>query len=193
MKRSSKYAVTGGIGSGKSAVCGILRGLGYAVFSCDAISRELWQSREYLALLSREFPTCQREGTVDKEALSELVFRDPSAREKLNALSHPRIMEELFRRTEGHAISFSEVPLLFEGGYESFFDGVILVRRAEEERIRAVSLRDGLKEEQVRARISSQLPDSAKTGKNVFIIDNDGSEEELRLAVWNCLVRLGVK
>ena len=60
--KQSKIAVTGGLGSGKSAVCQILKDLGYPVFSCDEINRELWGEEEYLGILAKTFPDCPADG-----------------------------------------------------------------------------------------------------------------------------------
>ena len=192
MTQSKKYAVTGGIGSGKTAVCGILKEFGYPVFSCDEISRALWKDKAYLEALKALFPSCIKEGEPDKTAISALVFSDEAARRKIEAFSHPRIMEELFAQMNAHAVSFAEVPLLFEGGYEKLFDGVLAVERKEDLRICSVMARDGLSEEAISRRIAAQLPDEERRKKGVICIGNNGSKEELRLFVKNALSLLGL-
>ena len=178
--QSKKIAITGGIGSGKSRLCDIFRSMGYPVFSCDDISRQLWQEREYRAALAALFPTCVREGEVDRTLLSSLVFSDVEARKKLENFSHPRILERLLADMGGGKIVFAEVPLLFEGGYEGLFDGIVVLLRDPRERIRSVQLRDGLTEEEIRARMSAQIDVDALKDKDVIIIRNDGSTEDLR-------------
>lgn len=174
MRQNKKFAVTGGIGSGKSTVLGMLRARGFAVFSCDAISDELWGEEAYLRGLSELFPACVREGKPDRRLLAEIVFSDKAALARLDAYSHPRIMEALMSRMT-EPVCFAEVPLLFEGGYETLFDGIIVVTRREEARIAAVSLRDGLGEKAVRARMQAQLSDREREEKaGCFILENDG-------------------
>ena len=183
MMQSKRYAVTGGIGSGKTVVLELLERKGYAVFSCDEISRELWRDADYRKGLAELFPTCALGGEIDKKALSELVFSDENALARLNAYAHPCIMRELFRRMEGHPIAFAEVPLLFEGGYETEFDGIIAVRRGVKERMDSVIARDGLSENDVQQRMDRQFDPSLLETKHCFILENNGSIEELEQGI----------
>ena len=135
----NKIAITGGIGSGKSAVCRILKERGYPVFSCDEINRTLLSEKSYLDGLCALFPTCVKDGKLQKTALAALVFSDKEALETLNAYAHPRISERLQRDMDAaQKTCFAEVPLLFESGMTKQFDGAIVVLRNKEERIRAV-------------------------------------------------------
>lgn len=190
--RSKKFAVTGGIGSGKSVVCRILKERGYPVYSCDDISRALWQREEYRRELATAFPSCAEEGLADKAKVASLVFSDAQARRALEAIAHPRIMQELISSMEEHPVAFAEVPLLFEGGFEDLFDGAILVMRPEQVRIEAVKQRDGLSEEEVRARIAAQIPDEGRGGKALFAIDNSGGLAVLEEKVSAALRFFGV-
>ena len=154
----NKIAITGGIGSGKSAVCRILKERGYPVFSCDEINRTLLSEKSYLDGLCALFPTCVKDGKLQKTALAALVFSDKEALETLNAYAHPRISERLQRDMDGaKKTCFAEVPLLFESGMTKQFDGVIVVLRNKEERIRAVVTRDGLTAERAEARMKQQF------------------------------------
>lgn len=180
MMQSKKIAVTGGIGSGKSTLCGILRGWGYPVFSCDSIAAELWKEAHFLETLSQRFPDCCEGGKIVREKLSARVFADVGARRTLEKLMHPVIMERLIKEMECCPVSFGEVPLLYEGGYEGLFDGVIALRRSEAKRIAAVKERSGLSEEEVRARMRSQIDPAELSEKHCFLLENDGSVEELK-------------
>ncbi len=177
---NKKIAVTGGIGSGKSLACEILREAGFPVFSCDKINAELWTDGDYLYGLSQLFPACISDGKVDKCRLSALVFRDEEARKVLNGYAHEKIMQKLYAAMEGYPLSFAEVPLLFECEKEGDFDGVIAILRGMEERISAVVLRDGLSREEVKARINSQYDYSKISEKPCIMIENDGDKARLR-------------
>lgn len=179
MTPSKKIAVTGGIGSGKSAFCEILKQKGVPVYSCDQIYAELLGDGEYLSALAQAFPECFTDGVFNKRLLAERIFSDDNAREKLNRLAHPRIMAELMRRMEGHELAFAEVPLLFEGGYDNLFDKIIVVKRGKEARITALSERDGLSREQILSRMNAQCGEEIYEKKNVTVVENDGSKEEL--------------
>ena len=187
----NKIAITGGIGSGKSAVCRILKERGYPVFSCDEINRTLLSEKSYLDGLCALFPTCVKDGNLQKTALAALVFSDKEALETLNAYAHPRISERLQREMEGAGKTcFAEVPLLFESGMTDLFDGVLVVLRNKEERIRAVVTRDGLTPEKAEARMKQQFDYDGPLPDGCLVIENDGDEAALRKKVDDMLKAL---
>lgn len=187
----NKIAITGGIGSGKSAVCRILKERGYPVFSCDEINRTLLSEKSYLDGLCALFPACVKDGKPNKTALSALVFSDKEALKTLNAYAHPRISERLRRDMEGaEKTCFAEVPLLFESGMTKQFDGAIVVLRNKEERIRAVVARDGLTAEQAKARMKQQFDYDGPLPDGCLAIENDGDETALREKVDDVLEAL---
>ncbi len=188
--KSKKFAITGGIGSGKSAVADIVRAAGYPVFSCDEINAELWQDAEYLSMLANDFPQCTEGGEIVKKRLSELIFHNAEARGMLNALAHRRIMARLFVLMDEREVSFAEVPLLFECGLEGSFDGVIAVVREKEARVQAVVSRDGLSREDVLARIKSQFDYGQIGEKQCEIVQNDSSLSQLKINVQLAINRL---
>lgn len=187
----SKFAVTGGIGSGKSAVCRLLCERGYPVFSCDEINHTLLQDEEYLKGLAVLFPACFRKEKLDKAALASLVFSDRGALEKLNGYAHPRIYDRLKAEMErAKTACFAEVPLLFESGKKDIFDGAIVVLREKEARINAVIARDGLTREEAEARIKDQFDYDGPLPKGCYVVRNDGDEEALEHAVDGLLKTL---
>lgn len=192
MTRKVKIAVTGGIGSGKSYVMKLLSEMGYPVFSCDEISHELWSEEAYLHALSASFPTCTVGGKIVKEKLSDLIFSDEGERKRLETISHPRIMERLIQKMDEHPISFAEVPLLFEGGYESLFDGVILIERDARERIASVMRRDGICEESVKKRILAQQSDEEREKRGAVVLKNDGTVSDLKEKLPSVLHTFGL-
>ena len=193
MTQNKKIAVTGGIGSGKSMVCALLKKRGYPVFSCDEINRAMLQDAGYRAELAAAFPACVQDGAFQKELLAAAVFSNEAARKKLDALSHPRIMRTLLARmNEAEGTCFAEVPLLFEGGYENLFDGVIAVRREKEARIRAVRARDGLSEEEIAGRMRRQFPPEKLEEKGCFILENDGDARTLDEKLTRLLRAMGI-
>lgn len=183
-----KIAITGGIGSGKSTVCSLLKKKGYSVFSCDDIYGEIVVSDSYIQKIKALFPTAVENNQIDKKRLSDIVFSDTEKREQLNSVAHPLIMQELIKRMENdeEEISFAEVPLLFEGGFDALFDGILIVNRSEKKRILAVYERDGLSEEEIRRRISVQFSYHLHsnnyqnfTRTPIFIINNNAGIEDL--------------
>ncbi len=180
-------AITGGIGSGKSTVLAYLREKGYAVFSCDAIYREIIDTPAYVKKIREVFPLCVVNGKIDKSRLAEIVFKDKTMREKLNDAAHPYIMQRLqecMREAEGCV--FAEVPLLFEGNFENQFDYVLVVHREMEARIQSVIERDGYTRAQILDRIASQFDYDAPSAKkrfedcNAVLLFNEGRVEDLK-------------
>ena len=183
-------AITGGIGSGKSTVAKEILLLGFPVFSCDQIYREIMEDEAYIAQISNVFDGVVVEGKIDKNALSRLVFSDKTARNKLNSIAHPLIMSTLYARMQNCASDFvfAEVPLLFEGGYEKDFDDIIVVYRNKSERIKSVMDRDGVSELEVVSRMRSQIDYEKKmqswaNDKKIHIIQNDSGANDLKIAV----------
>ena len=139
-----KIAITGGIGSGKSTVLQYLKEKSYIVFSCDEIYRDLSNTYEFIEKLKKLFPDAIVDGKLDRKKLSNIVFKDKEELLKLNRLTHPLIMEKLLYEMEkaSSGVVFAEVPLLFEGNYQTKFDYVIVVVRDLNDRIEAIKLRD---------------------------------------------------
>ena len=189
----SKYAVTGGIGSGKSVFCNILRKSGYPVYSCDEIYREVFRDEEYLKELSRLFPDCFTDGAPDKKAIARRAFSSEEDNRALNALAHPRVMKKLFEQAAEDEVFFAEVPLLFEGGYELLFDGVIVLEREKSARVSAVRARDGLSEEEVLARMARQVDERVYREKKCVMVKNDGDFASLRKKAEEALQALGLR
>lgn len=181
MKQSKKIAVTGGIGSGKSTVMKIIAGKGYPIFSCDEIYSQLTSDRDFLNILHHSFgDILNGDGTLDRKKLSEIVFNNPAKLAELDKITHPAIYKEMFRMAdEAGGICFCEVPLLFESGAESLFDGVIIVMRNEEQRIKSVAKRDKLPEQDVKKRISNQFDYNSADFAMYYVIHNNGDLSEL--------------
>lgn len=168
-----RIAVTGTIGSGKSAVCAYLREKGYDVFDCDAVNRELLEpGNDGYKAVRKVFPECFHDEELDKKALSQEVFQDPEKRLILESLLHPLILKELKEREDDPL--FAEVPLLFEAGWDRYFDLKILVVSDDEtvcERLR----QRGLSEDEIRGRLNAQMPAAEKMKRADKIIYNNDS------------------
>ena len=154
-----KIAITGGIGSGKSEAIKIIKELGFPVFSCDEIYKEIIFSKEYVQRIEENFPTCVKNGIIDRKELSAIVFANREKRDLLNSLSHPLIMEKLLTEMETvpEGLIFAEVPLLFENGFESMFDHIIVIKRSKNNRIQSVIKRNKLSEEELQKRMAAQF------------------------------------
>ncbi len=181
MQNNIKIAVTGGIGSGKSAVCEIIKSIGLPVFSCDEIYKELCTRPQFLNKLTEEFGgILSSNGALDRKKLAEIVFKDGSALKKLNEITHPAIMQELFLRAKNEKLCFCEVPLLFENGFEKLFDGVIVVMREFNERIDCVAKRDKISLNEAVLRAKSQFDYDNNDFAQYYVIHNGGNLADLK-------------
>lgn len=153
-----KVAITGGIGSGKSTVAQFIEEQGYKVVSCDEVHKSLLKDKKFLLKLSEEFGkdiiSC---GKLDRKKLASVVFSDTEKLKRLNKITHPIIMREALNGMAGSRVACCEVPLLFENGYEKYFDKVIVVLRNKEDRIAAVKKRDNITESEIEKRLYCQL------------------------------------
>lgn len=180
-------AVTGGIGSGKSTLLGLFKAAGYPIFSADVIYAELLRNEQFVYLVSLSVgvePIKTENGLkLDRKKIAEKVFSDGNLLKNLNEVTHGAIMTEMQNRAKREDKTvFCEVPLLFEGGYEKLFDLIIVVRRSDEDRIKAVEIRDGKTKEKVKKIIENQF-DYSKIieDEHTIIVENDGDLSALKV------------
>ena len=195
---NKKIAITGGIGSGKSAVSNILRDMSYPVYSCDEIYAEIVKSKSYINEIEKNFPAAVNQGGIDKKTLAEMVFNNEKERERLNKIAHPLIMQALLKRMNENEnqIVFAEVPLLFEGHFENLFEQTIVVLRNREARIRSICARDNVSRDKALERLNAQFDYDDIQSKNHFqkigaiLIENKGEFSALKNVVEVALKEL---
>jgi dephospho-CoA kinase len=196
------FALTGSIGTGKSAVAKMLADLGAHIIDTDLIAREVVEpGRPALKEIAEIFgaDVIRPDGTLDRDRVRDQIIRDPSRREKLNGITHPRIntivMDRIMacnRLHDGMPIII-DVPLLFESGWDALFPDVILVHVPVE--IQAVRLmeRDRLDRNTAELTIAAQMGIDEKKGRAHYLIDNSGSLEETRKQVEKVFQQLREK
>ncbi|HXM54502.1 MAG TPA: dephospho-CoA kinase [Candidatus Dormibacteraeota bacterium] len=183
--------LTGGIGTGKSAVSAILRRMGATVIDADEATRAV-QARgtEGLRLLVEAFGPgiLTPDGDLDRARLAAVAFADPDARARLNAIVHPLVRQWMAERQQeaverGDPVVVLDIPLLFEARGAGAFETVLLVYAPESVQLdRLVRLR-GMTGEQARARIAAQLPIEEKRRLATHVIENTGSLDDLEREV----------
>jgi dephospho-CoA kinase len=182
--------LTGGIGSGKSTVSAMLRELGAAVVDADAGARAVVEpGQPGLAEIGEAFgPDVLRpDGSLDREKVAALVFSDPEARARLDAITHPRVREWMAERVQeavaaGSELVVLDVPLMYESGLEGGVESVIVVWASPETQVsRAVER--GMTEADARARVAAQMPIDEKRARADHVVDNSGSPEDTRRQV----------
>ncbi len=182
-----RVGLTGGIGSGKSEVARIFEELGAFIIDTDVLARDaVAPHSDGLLAIARVWPSVVRGGALDRNALAEIVFNDPAARERLNAIVHP-FVRRLAREKEHHAqpgqLIVHVVPLLFETGYGELVDKSVVVVAPDEERIARVVQRDRSGEAHVRARMAAQIAPGEARQRADYVIENDGNLGHLRQRV----------
>lgn len=185
------YGLTGGIGTGKSTVAALLEEYGIPVVSADELSRVVVArgSEGLRSVVDRFGPEILTEHKeLDRGKMAELVFSDPSQRHELEAILHPLIRERFEQVLDalekaGHEVAIYEVPLLFEKNLQYEMKATVLVTADEAVRIHRVIARDHTTEAAVRARIATQMDESLKRRKADYVIENNGSLDDLRREV----------
>jgi len=180
------FGLTGGLASGKSTVAARLRAQGVPIIDADALAREVVApGSEGLSEVVQAFgpEVLQPDGALDRTRVADIVFRDPAARRRLNAILHPRIGALSLQRAaeiqaRGEPLACYEAALLVENGLADAFRPLVVVAVPEEEQVVRAMLRDGAPESQVRARMAAQLPLDEKVKVADFVIDNSRSREE---------------
>lgn len=194
-------ALTGNIASGKTEVARRLAHHGATVIEADQLAREVVAPGQpaWREIVERwgEGVLERPGGPIDRSALRHIVFADDDARRALEAITHPRIemrRRELIDRARqrGDRIVVCDIPLLFETGMEQRFDRVIVVDAPEATRLERLVHGRGLAPEEARQMIAAQMPAAPKRAGAHYLIENDGTLEELRDrvdAVWAQLAR----
>ena len=182
------FALTGGIGSGKSTVARFVAEAGVPVVDADRLARQVVEpGTEGLAAIRDAFgaDVLLADGQLDRKRLGSIIFADQEARARLESILHPRIKraaEQAFadHAAEGHRLVCYEIPLLFETEQHLRYQPVVVVHVPEAAQLARVMARDGLGEEEAERRISAQIPLDAKAEQAEHVIDNTGSLEETR-------------
>lgn len=183
-----RIGLTGGIGSGKSTVAALYAELGAHVIDADELAREVVRpGSDGLAALVEVFGVrvLADDGSLDRAGLAEIVFRDPEARQQLNAITHPRIAArtaELIAALPDDGVLIHDVPLLVELGMQAAYDLVVVVDAPDEVRLRRLVDR-GLTEADAQSRIAAQAPREQRLAVADIVIDNSGDLNSLRRQV----------
>jgi dephospho-CoA kinase len=195
-----KVGLTGGIGSGKSAVAAELAAYGATVVDADAIAREVVEpGMPGLEAVVAEFGdrVLTPDGRLDRPRLGEIVFADEASLTRLNAIVHPLVGERSAQLMEeavasGVEVVVYDVPLLVENGLGPLYDLVVVVDAPDAVRVERVTANRGMPREQVEARIRAQADRDTRLAAADLVVDNSGTREELteRVAeLWRELLR----
>jgi len=181
--------LTGGIASGKSLVARFLRELGAEVIDADAVAREVVEPgtaalREIAEAFGPEI--VRPDGTLDRRALADRIFRDAGARARLNAITHPRMKETMREKLialarQGVKIAVLEAALLLDAGWDDLADEVWVTVAPRDTAAQRTAQRSGLEEAEVLRRIEAQMSDEERIRRADVVIDTGGDMEATRV------------
>ncbi len=194
------FAVTGGIGSGKSTAMRILKDNGFNTISCDEITTKLYKKRKIKLLIKKLFPFAVKGfffPQLDRKKIAEEVFNKSKSHKLLTDTITPLIMAEVKKECSKSSDSvFVEVPILYECSYQKDFDFVIIITRNKDERIKSVMTRSNMSKEQVEKRMANQIDydtfDFAcqKDNPPVCPIENNDDVENLKAQLLTLVTSL---
>ncbi len=191
LSRGLLVGLTGGIGSGKSAVAALLAQRGARVLDADALARDVVaRGSEGLRRIVGEFgrEVLDEDGDLDRGRLAELVFTDARTRQRLNAIVHPLVAARMAAMLAGGApgdVTVYDVPLFVEEAVQDRhdFDLIVVVEAPVVLRVQRLIRDRAMTEEQVRARLATQATDEQRRAVADLVIVNDGSRADLTRAV----------
>lgn len=170
------YALTGGIGSGKSTVLGLLKKMDVPTFSADDSAKHAMQHNPEIKKKIKSLfgDLAYKNGILDRSLIAEQVFNNKSKLEALNSIVHPAATAAYakWQALQNAPYTVYEFPIVFELNAQDRFDGVILVTAPDKERIKRVKNRDHISEDAVRARMLNQWTDEQKMVLADFVIEN---------------------
>lgn len=190
--------LTGGIASGKSTVAEILKRQGAAIINADVLAREVVEpGHQAWAEIVNTFgiAVLQPDRTLDRQKLRAIIFDDAAARKKIESIIHPQVRalaEQRIREhaAAGYAVIVYEVPLLFEGNLQEWLRPVILVACDVDTQRNRLQSRDNLSAAQAQKHIDAQMSLEAKRRLADYVIENNGSLEDLERQVQAVLEKI---
>lgn len=193
--RNILIGVTGGIGSGKTEVCKVLKRLGCSIYCADDIAKQLYRTNAALKTrLLKAFGTKVLDSKKDISLLSlrNILFRSKVNQRRVGGIVHPFVVSEIIKRVKGNRSRYVviEAALIFETNFDRFLDYTIMVHSKIRKRIRRLLKRNNLPVREIRRIMSFQMSEREKMKRADKIISNDKSLNELRKKVKLTFVKL---
>jgi len=187
ISKIKKVAVTGSAGSGKTTVCSRFQELGLRVINSDALAREAVSpgSTAYKKIINYfGEKVLNDDATLNRQMLRRLIIDDDIARKALEHFIHPEIIKFMKAQItaaekDGNSVVVVEVPLLFEFEMENWFDKTIVVIAKLESRLKRLMDRDNISRNDAKNLLDIQMPDEEKAWRADFVLQNNGSVEQL--------------
>jgi dephospho-CoA kinase len=182
--------VTGGLGSGKTTACKFFEERGAYIFDADKVAKELLKNNtELQKRISDEFGVeILENGEVDTQKLAKVAFASEENQNILNNIVHPYVIDEFNKRLEEvdneTKLFVVDAPLIFESGFDSHLDHTVLIYAKYKTKLVRALRRGKLSREQIIKRMELQMPDEEKKELASYVINNDGTVEQLKEAVY---------
>jgi len=188
-----KIAVTGNIASGKSAVENILKEMKYPFLDTDIVAHKILEKNHQVIEAVAKFDILNENGTISREKLGKIVFNNKELLTKLENIIHPLVKEkiiEFFDKNKQKDFVFVGIPQLFESNMQDLFDKIILVYCDDEVRLERLIKRNNYTLEYAKTRLNAQISQDKKKTLCDFILNNNGSIEELKTQIHKLLNEL---
>lgn len=165
------YCITGGIGSGKSYVCKLLKEQGIDIYDCDSAAKRLMHSSTEIRQKLTELigPDTYVDGKLNKAVVAQFLLASEANKQAINNIVHPAVMKDFY----DSGIQWMECAILYEAHLEQYADKVVAVIAPEELRIKRIMKRDGITEEKAREWIEKQTPQDVVAERADMVIVND--------------------
>ena len=181
-----KTGITGNIACGKSVAYEIIKSAGYIVIDCDDIIKAFYDDEKFVFEVSKVFPQIIRNNKIDLINLSSNIFSDKKFKADYESFIFPKVKEkiiEFYKDNENAERVFVVAPLIFEAGFENLFDKIIFISADENIRKERLISRKSMLSEIAEKVINSQMKEEAKIPRCDYVIKNNGTLDEFKVAV----------
>ena len=187
-----KLGLTGNIASGKSQAEKIFKEFSIPVIDADEMVKKLYCDKSFVRKLRQYFEKFDfiEKNVINKEKLLKILFSDENFKNEFEKFVHPFVLREIekfFEENSLQSITVASVPLLFEAGWEKYFDKILLITAGDEIRLERLIKRNSISKEDAMMRINAQIPQAEKKRKADFIIENNSDLEELNKKIKDLL------
>ena len=179
--------LTGGIATGKSTVCDILKGLNVKIIDSDKIAHQVLTYDDVIDKIKKEFgeQISDQKGNIDRKKLGSIVFEDDKKRKLLESITHPKIFSLIDNKIKEYEenkenIIVLDAPLLFETSLDKKVDEIWVVYASKETQIQRIKERDKLNKKEAIQRINAQMDLDKKAENADIVINNEGSIKKLK-------------
>ncbi|MEY8531455.1 dephospho-CoA kinase [Lactobacillus taiwanensis] len=191
--------LTGGIASGKSTADEFFKKKKIPIIDSDLIAHQIMEIGQngYKAVVDYFGTDILTDNqTINRRKLGEIVFNDQAKLKKLNSLTHPLVHQEIKRQMEQYRLNQEklvviDVPLLFESGFESLCDGVLVISISPELQLKRLMKRNNFTEKEALSRINNQMPLSEKEKRATYVVANTGTINDLEKKLSDLLQKIG--